>query len=97
MKYFAKLIVGGTYRTLTNIFELGVEKSVTNEEHNYLSQVIDFKVISEDDKGRHVNSFPLFACRSEEDTVEEKVAEEIKDAPESLHPRRKKDAEQTAQ
>lgn len=76
------------YKVFGKEFHRGVEQAVTQKEYEYISTLVDKRLIDQGDK-RQIINVPLFACRTEEPSVQEKVLEEIKDAPESLRPKRR--------
>jgi hypothetical protein len=92
MHYYAKLAVGGFYKVFGKIFLRGVEHAVDEKEYDYLKTLVDKRLI---DQGatRQIINVPLFTVRTEELTTQEKVMEEIQDAPDSLRPKRRKEAE----
>lgn len=83
MNYFVKLVFGGTYRVKGKDFKRGQEVSVSKEEYDYLKTVGEKELVAEGNK-YVVKFIPRFETREEEPTVEQKVFEEIKDAPDSL-------------
>lgn len=89
MHYYVTLALGGRYLFKGITYELGQEHAVSKEVYDYLSTVVETKLVDQGDK-RAIIKVPVFKCRTEDFTVEEKVAEEVKNAPESLRPRRSK-------
>jgi hypothetical protein len=92
MNYFAKLVVGGVYIVGGVRFERGVELPVSEGQANYVKTLTDSRIVVQGDKRALIN-VPLFQVREEELTVQEKVLDEIKDAPDSLKPKRRKEPE----
>lgn len=88
--YLVKLVVGRLYKTRLREFLNGVEVAVSEDEFNYIKTLSDRRLIDQGDR-QQIVEVPLFDCKEVEATVEEKVAEEIKDAPETLRPRKKKE------
>lgn len=88
--YFVKLVVGRLYKTRQREFLNGQQTAVSEEEFNYLKTLVDKRLIDQGDK-QQIIAVPLFECKEEEATVEEKVANEIKDAPDSLRHRKRKE------
>lgn len=89
MHYFVKLAIGGTYMYKGVVYSLGQEQAVNKEVYDYLEALYDTKLVEQGDR-QAVIKVPYFTCRTEDYTVAEKVAEEVKDAPNSLRPRRTK-------
>lgn len=88
MRYFVKLVVGGFYKVHGKEFLRGVEHQVNKEHYDYIKELVDRRLVDQGDK-KQIIKVPLFAVREEEFSTEEKVLEEIKDAPASLRPKRK--------
>lgn len=89
-QYFAKLVFGRIYRYKGINFEFNTEQAVTEEVYKYLSTVVETKA-SLEGNGRKITNVPRFVLRVVEPTQEERVLEEIQDAPTSLRPRKPKD------
>lgn len=85
MKYFAKLILGQQYLVGGQIFLRGKELQVSEKRAKYLETVVEDTLLSEGNKWV-VKPLPRFEVRSEDLTVEEKVQEEVVDAPVTLKP-----------
>jgi hypothetical protein len=92
MNYFAKLVVGGKYILRGRIFERGVELAVSKDDAEYLKSKTDNRLIPQGDNFALLR-VPVFAVREEEPTVQERVLEEIKDAPDTLKPKRRTNQE----
>ena len=88
MHYYVKLNVGQFYKVFGKEFHRGVEQAVTEKEYEYISALVDKRMIDQGDR-RQIIGVPLFICRTEEPTIQEKVLEDIKDAPDSLRPKRR--------
>jgi len=87
MHYFAKLVLGLTYRVHGKIFERDVEQPVTEDIAKYLETVVEERVVNEGSKAA-IRPIPRFEIRTEEFTTQEKVEVEIAGAPESLKPKK---------
>jgi hypothetical protein len=85
LKYFAKLALGSVYFTLKHKFEWNKELEITKDEYDYLNTVIETELVDEGN-GLAVKRHAKFTTREEELTVQEKVEEEIQDAPDKLKP-----------
>jgi hypothetical protein len=73
-------------------FKHGVEHQITKERYDYLKKLVDKRLVDQGNTKQIIN-VPIFAVREQEYTTEQKVLEEIKDAPDSLRPKRRKEAE----
>jgi hypothetical protein len=83
VKYFAKLVLGGTYKIKTKSFEHGAELAVTKEEHDYLATCHEKRLVSQG-QGYKVVEVPRFELREEHPSKEEQALEDIKDSPTKL-------------
>lgn len=87
MRYFAKLIRGGSYFYDGTKFERGQEVGVTEELSKILSEKSDTILEVNGSKATRVVK-PYFEIRSEEPTETEKVLEEVKNVDDELGPKK---------